>query len=93
MIHTFKNQIEEGSSYVFENFMVGSNDPSYKATQHKYKLNFMPKTKVFKVAAPEIPRYHFDFMSFSNILAATKEERLLGKFICLVSLLLNFLGI
>ncbi|KAK2423220.1 replication protein A 70 kDa DNA-binding subunit [Trifolium repens] len=31
---------------------------------------------VFKVTAPEIPRYHFDFVPFSEILNATDESRL-----------------
>ncbi|WJX22694.1 hypothetical protein P8452_11975 [Trifolium repens] len=31
---------------------------------------------VFKVTAPEIPRYHFDFVPFSEILNATDEFRL-----------------
>ncbi|XP_058784628.1 replication protein A 70 kDa DNA-binding subunit D-like [Vicia villosa] len=77
LIPTFKEQIEVGSSYVFENLMVGSNHPSYKAKTHKYKLNFMQSTKVFKVNAPDIPQYHFDFIPFSEILSATKEDRLL----------------
>jgi len=59
--------------------MVGSNDHAYKSTNHKYKLNFMGNTKVFKVSADSIPACHFTFVPFVEILAATKEDRLLGK--------------
>jgi hypothetical protein len=68
------DQLEEGSAYVFEKFI-------YKSIGHKYKLNFMTSTTVFKVTAPEIPRYHFDFVPFSEILNATDESRLVGKFV------------
>jgi hypothetical protein len=78
MISKFKGQLEEGCAYVIEKFMVASNDPNYKATGHKYKLNFMNSTNIFKVTVPEIPRYHFDFVASSEVLEATKEERLLG---------------
>jgi hypothetical protein len=75
------DQLEEGSAYVFQKFMVGSKDAFYKSIGHKYKLNFMTSTAVFKVTAPEIPRYHFDFVPFSEILHATDESRLVGKFV------------
>ncbi|WJX39489.1 hypothetical protein P8452_27026 [Trifolium repens] len=76
LIPKYMDQLEEGSAYVFENFMVGSKDAFYKSIGHKYKLNFMTSTSVFKVTAPEIPRYHFDFVPFSEILNATDESRL-----------------
>ncbi|KAK2386988.1 replication protein A 70 kDa DNA-binding subunit [Trifolium repens] len=76
LIPKYMDQLEEGSAYVFEKFMVGSKDAFYKSIGHKYKLNFMTSTTVFKVTAPEIPRYHFDFVPFSEILNATDESRL-----------------
>jgi hypothetical protein len=82
LIPIFKDQLEEGSAYVFENLMVGNCDQSYKAAEHKFKLNFMKSTKVFKVTAPEIARYHFDFVGFKDILSAPDDKnRLLGKLI------------
>lgn len=77
LIPKFKSEIEEGSAYAFENFMVATNDQSYKATQHKYRLNFMHSTKAFKISTKDIPAYHFDFMPFQSILAATREDKLL----------------
>jgi len=75
----FKDDLEEGSSYVFEQFMVESNDHTFRSTDHKYKLNFMGGTKVFKVASGNIPESHFSFVPFTEIQAATREDRLLGK--------------
>ncbi|WJX46007.1 hypothetical protein P8452_32848 [Trifolium repens] len=54
LIPKYMDQLEEGSAYVFEKFMVGSKDAFYKSIGHKYKLNFMTSTTVFKVTAPEI---------------------------------------
>jgi len=80
LIPKFKSEIEKGSTYAFENFMVAANEQSYKATQHKYRLNFMHSTKVFKISTKDIPSYHFDFMPFPSILAVTREDKLLGKY-------------
>lgn len=69
LISLFKDQIDEGTTYVFESFMVGSNDHVYKTTDHKYKLNFMGGTKVFKVSSANIPATHFkDTDVTSNVL-------------------------
>jgi hypothetical protein len=81
LITQFKDDLEEGSCYVFENFMVGSNDHAYKSTSHKYKFNFMRGTKVFKVTGRNIPASHFSFVPFLEILSASREDRLLGKLI------------
>jgi hypothetical protein len=59
--------------------MVAKNDPTFRVTPHRHKLNFMRGTKVFTVNAPEIPMNHFEFMPFQEILASTKEDRYLGK--------------
>jgi hypothetical protein len=58
--------------------MVAKNDPTFRVTSHKHKLNFMRGTKVFTVHATEIPMNHFEFMPFQEILASTKEDRYLG---------------
>jgi hypothetical protein len=79
LISLFKDQIDEGSTYVFESFMVGSNDHVYKTTDHKYKMNFMGGTKVFKVSSTNIPATHFKFVPFTEIVSAPREDRLLGK--------------
>lgn len=70
LLPIFKDQFEEGSIYVLEKFMVAQNDPTFKTTDHKYKLSFMAGTNFFKVNAKEIPERVFCFMSFNEILAA-----------------------
>lgn len=63
--------LKEGSSYVFSNLLVSLNDPKFKSTNNKYKLHFIDNTHCTLVEANEISKYHFDFMSFSNILSKT----------------------
>ncbi|CAJ2676884.1 unnamed protein product [Trifolium pratense] len=77
LISQFKDEIEEGSAYVVERFMVGKNDSSFKSTPHKHKLSSMRGTKVFKVKATEIPANHFEFMPFHDILSCTKGDQFL----------------
>lgn len=77
LLPIFKDQIEEGSTYVLEKFMVAQNDPTFKTIAQKYKLNFMGGTNVFKVNATEIPERLFKFFLFLDILATHKEDRLL----------------
>ncbi|KAK2410175.1 replication protein A 70 kDa DNA-binding subunit [Trifolium repens] len=77
LIPLFKDQIREGCVYVFERFMVAKNDVAFKSTLHKHKLNFMPRTKVFRIADADMPQNHFDFMSFQEILSKTNEDQLL----------------
>jgi hypothetical protein len=79
LIQHFRDQIEEGCAYVFERFMVAKNDPTFKSTQHKHKLNFMRGTKVYKVTSNEISKNHFEFMPFQDILSCTAEGCLLGR--------------
>lgn len=65
--------------YLFEKFMIAQNDPTLKINKHKYKLNFMGGTVVFKVtAATEIPKSHFQFVPFLEILARSKKDQILG---------------
>jgi hypothetical protein len=78
-VELYKDQIEEGSVYHIEKLMVAQNDPAFKTTSHKYKLNFMGGTTVFKMTdSPSIPKRHFSFLSFLEIMAAHKEDRIIG---------------
>ncbi|KAK2454686.1 replication protein A 70 kDa DNA-binding subunit [Trifolium repens] len=77
LIPLFKDEIREGCTYVFERFMVAKNDVAFRSTLHKHKLNFMRRTKVFRISGTEIPQNHFDFMPFDEILSKTNEDQLL----------------
>ncbi|KAK2443692.1 replication protein A 70 kDa DNA-binding subunit [Trifolium repens] len=78
LISKFKELVQDGCAYHLERFMVAKNDPTFRTTSHKHKLNFMRRTSVFKVTANEIPKNHFEFMSFQEILSCTTEDRYLG---------------
>ncbi|KAK2364238.1 hypothetical protein QL285_089135 [Trifolium repens] len=95
LIQHFRDQIEEGCAYVFERFMVAKNDPTFKSTQHKHKLNFMRGTKVYKVTSNEISKNHFEFMPFQDILSCTAEGCLLGRIytLCKLKKYLGLMGI
>ena len=80
MIQKFKSEVDEGLTYVFENFMIARNDRSYKDTEHKYKFNFMHSINVFKILTTYMSDCHFDFMFFPLILTASREDKLLGKY-------------
>jgi len=81
LVPVFKDQFEEGSIYVIEKLMAAHNDPTFKTTPHKYKLNLMGGTTIFKLKdSNEIPKRHFQFMSFLEIMACHKEDRLIGTF-------------
>ncbi|KEH29126.1 DUF223 domain protein [Medicago truncatula] len=54
LLPIFKDQIEEGATYVMEKFMVAQNDPTSKTTDHKNKLSFMAETNFFKVRVPRL---------------------------------------
>ncbi|KAK2391029.1 replication protein A 70 kDa DNA-binding subunit [Trifolium repens] len=77
LIPVFEDLIREGCAYVFGRFMVAKNGGSYRTTPHKYKLNFMRRTMVFKLTTLEIPMNHFDFVPFQEILSATNEDQLI----------------
>ncbi|KAK2375007.1 replication protein A 70 kDa DNA-binding subunit [Trifolium repens] len=77
LIPLFKDEIREGCTYVFERFMGAKNDVAFRSTLHKHKLNFMRRTKVFRISGTEIPQNHFDFMPFDEILSKTNEDQLL----------------
>jgi replication factor A1 len=78
LIPVFEDLIREGCAYVFGRFMVAKNGGSYRTTPHKYKLNFMRRTMVFKLTTLEIPMNHFEFVPFQDILAKTEEDQLIG---------------
>ena len=79
LIPHFKEKNVEGSPNIFEKILVALNDVSFRTTNHKYKINLMGSTNIFKVNAPEIPLQYFEFMSLVNILSSSKEEKLLGE--------------
>lgn len=78
VINDFKTVLEEGQTYVMENLLVAANDHQFRTTKHKFKLNFMGISECKKIVE-DILKYQFDFMIFPDILAATREDVLLGN--------------
>ncbi|KAL2531128.1 Replication protein A 70 kDa DNA-binding subunit [Abeliophyllum distichum] len=77
----FKSMILEGKLYDVYNFVVGYNNMKFKTTKHKYKLNFMPKTKVVEFTNNNFPSNNYQFKSFGELLGATEvdENELFGE--------------
>lgn len=73
-----KSVVEEGAAYMLDNVLVTRNDPKYGTTNHKWRLDFLHKTKFNKIEALNIPQNHFDFVSFAEILDSDREERIIG---------------
>lgn len=70
---------------MFENLLVGPNDPKFKTTKHKFKLSFIGCTKCTRAEALNIPLYHFDFVSFGEILSGKDEGLYIGILLYFVS--------
>lgn len=73
LITQFQELIVEGSIYFMRIFLVGQNDAKYQ-TSHKFKLNLMDMTKCIKIDAKGTPPNLFDFIVFSDILDAPKDN-------------------
>lgn len=80
LVRQFQPILQEGSAYLIDKLLVAANDLKFPSTSHKYKLNFMGITNCVVVEADQIPRNHFDFMSFAQIAVSPKDDILTGTF-------------
>ncbi|CAI9782726.1 unnamed protein product [Fraxinus pennsylvanica] len=74
LIKTFKPIIREGVLYVMRDFVIGYNNSKYKASSHRYKLNFMMKTYVKEVEDSSFPYHIYNFIPFGHLLSASKID-------------------
>jgi len=79
LLPKIKTLVEEGAAYEIENVLVTHNDPKYKTTEHRFKLNLLDKTKFTKLPDSGIPKTHFDFVRFSTILESEREDKFVGN--------------
>jgi hypothetical protein len=79
LIPKIKTLVEEGAAYEIENVLVAHNDPKYKTTEHRFKINLMDRTKFTKLTDSGIPKTHFDFVSFRTIAEADREDKCVGN--------------
>ncbi|KAL7150078.1 hypothetical protein ABFS83_05G084300 [Erythranthe nasuta] len=78
LICMYKELIKEGSSYIFQNFFVVDSNGGFRATTHKFRLNFMGCTKVIETSTDRIPSTHFQFGTFNTIKQNVDESLLFG---------------
>jgi len=71
--------VQDGATYEIENVLVAKNEPKYRCTGHKWKLNLIDRTRFTKIDNNTIPAYHFEFVAFNEILESTREDRHVGR--------------
>jgi hypothetical protein len=81
LVPKIKTLVEEGAAYEIESVLVAHNNPKYKVTDHRFKINLMDRTKFTKLTNTNIPKTHFDFVSFRTILEADREDKCVGNII------------
>ena len=86
-----KSLVEVSSAYEIENVLVTRNEPKYKCTEHRFKLNLIDKTNFTKIVGTKIPVNHFDFMPFGDILESDKEEKTVGAFYLLFAYFFRYI--
>ncbi|KAL5127846.1 Replication protein A DNA-binding subunit C [Glycine soja] len=78
LIPKYQGIQEEGATYIIQNILVAKINVKYKTTSHRFKLNFMGNTICSKIENEIIPKFQFNFMSFSDILSSTIEDVLIN---------------
>jgi hypothetical protein len=74
-----RSLVELSFAYEIENVLVTKNDPKFAVTKHTFRLNLMDRTAFTKIDGSKIPLNHFDFISFSDVLASEKEDVTVGR--------------
>ncbi|XP_058764028.1 uncharacterized protein LOC131637462 [Vicia villosa] len=77
LVAKFKEYLCHGCSYVMQNFKVGSNDFSFKSTDHKHKLVFCGSTSLKKTDNPEIPVNALNLLSLADIVDGKFQSNIL----------------
>jgi len=71
--------VQEGQAYEIQNVLVTHAEPKYQMTGHRFRLNLIDRTVFKKIDHSSIPAFHFDFISFREILDSTREDKFVGK--------------
>ncbi|KAL9167002.1 hypothetical protein ABFS82_05G067700 [Erythranthe guttata] len=64
----FELIVNEGNTYIFQNFMVAPSDPRFRSTRHTHKIVFISTTRVTDFLAENIPVVTFNFTDFRDII-------------------------
>ncbi|XLT88283.1 hypothetical protein HN873_010036 [Arachis hypogaea] len=86
LIHKFKDHLLEGSCYKMSYFAVVSNQGSYRATKHEFKLIFLFRTTVTTIPDDIIPKSCFSIYPFEDILQMSQDHDYLVDVIGLLTL-------
>lgn len=54
LIQKVKSLVEVGSAYEIENVLVTRNEPKYKCSEHRFKLNLIDKTNFTKIVGTKM---------------------------------------
>ena len=74
------NELEEGKSYIINNFVVAQNGREYKVMNHAFRINFFYSTCLKDLDASPIKHMMFKFVSFDIILSQNLDNPfLIGK--------------
>jgi hypothetical protein len=73
-----KGLVTEGCAYEVENVLVTHNDPKFQTTRHRYKLNLLHNTSWTRLDDADIPKNHFDFANFKEIVESNNEGQYVG---------------
>ncbi|KAE9598889.1 putative nucleic acid-binding protein [Lupinus albus] len=84
-ISLWETKIQEGQSYVGENFDVVTNEGQYRCCKHPFKLIFQKGTIMTNKQLSDIPLYIYQFTAFEDILSGVATTNVLidviGEFI------------
>ncbi|XLT73205.1 hypothetical protein HN873_029631 [Arachis hypogaea] len=86
LIHKFKDHLLEGSCYKMSYFAVVSNQGSYRATKHEFKLIFLFRTTVTTIPDDIISKSCFSIYPFEDILQMSQDHDYLVDVIGLLTL-------
>ncbi|KAL7120563.1 hypothetical protein ACP275_02G129200 [Erythranthe tilingii] len=64
----FELIVNEGNTYIFQNFMAAPSDPKFRSTRHTHKIVFISTTRVTDFLAENIPVVTFNFTDFHDII-------------------------
>jgi hypothetical protein len=84
VIDQFRDDLNEGSVYTVEHFLLSDAKRTYRTTEHPYRIRFTPRTKIVQILAvpTDFPMYAYNVKSFSVLSTRTNSNAIVsGKLI------------
>ncbi|GAU46337.1 hypothetical protein TSUD_401960 [Trifolium subterraneum] len=73
LIYKFKDELEQGKVYSFENLGVSANSGAYRTTQHCYKLNFQFTSVVQRLNNHEVVKSPFALVPIADVVGGSYD--------------------